>query len=249
MENIQSNINIPNITSNNQSSFVSKLPNMPSISSIKNPLEKSPGEKVMDTFSLNTKPTLSINQQNTSSIFGWGFRFLLLIVILLLLFVNSWTYLEKGTDLFSSTLRKGFVKTSTSILNTIEDSFENAVKGTRFSTGIIGDSVKSSINLVRAMITTKLNKNEKATMKVPEKTTTSNLNKEINKKHGKNDIPQPHDTEDNIQSSKKKYCYIGHATPHNACVEINDTGKCLSGKVFKSQKECENYEPVAPMNH
>ena len=101
----------------------------------------------------------------SGSSLGWGFRIFLLLFILVLLLVNAWTYLEKGKDVFSDNLRTNFLDGSKGVFNTIQSSFENLVDGTRFSKGILADSVKSMINLVRATLTTKLSKGENAKIK------------------------------------------------------------------------------------
>lgn len=246
MESVKSTLNnITNMGNNDSvmSNITSKVPEIPS-----NPLEKSSTERLMDKFSLSSKPSIpslqSVNQESGGSSMGWGFRFFLLLFILILLLVNAWTYLEKGKDIFSENLRKGFLSGSKGIFNTIQTSFENLVDGTRFSKGILADSVKSFINLIRATLTTKLSKNENAKMKQDEEKK-AKLSKEINSKKNKKDKPKKDESESEIQQNKKgNYCYIGHLSPQNACIQVNDVKKCMSGKVFNTMKECEGYKPI-----
>jgi len=247
MESVKSTLNnITNMGKNNSmiSNISNKIPELPS-----NPLEKSSTEKLMDKFSLSSKPSIpslqSVTQESSSS-FGWGFRIFLLLFILVLLLVNAWTYLEKGKDVFSDNLRNGFLDGSKGFFNSIQSSFDNLVDGTQFSGGVLSDSVKSVINLVRATLTTKLGKGEKATMKQNNETK-KKLTKEINSKKETKEKPEEDKSESEIQTAKKgNFCYIGHQSPHNACVQINDVKKCMSGKIFKSMKECQGYKPIEP---
>lgn len=247
MESVKSTLNnITNMGKNNSmiSNISNKVPELPS-----NPLEKSSTEKLMDKFSLSSKssiPSLQSVTQESSSSFGWGFRIFLLLFILVLLLVNAWTYLEKGKDVFSDNLRNGFLDGSKGFFNSIQSSFDNLVDGTQFSGGVLSDSVKSMINLVRATLTTKLGKDEKATMKQNNKTK-KKLDKEINSKKETKEKPEEDKSESEIQTAKKgNFCYIGHQSPHNACVQVNDVRKCMSGKIFKSMKECQGYKPIEP---
>jgi len=247
MESVKSTLNnITNMGKNNSmiSNISNKIPELPS-----NPLEKSSTEKLMDKFSLSSKPSIpslqSVTQESSSS-FGWGFRIFLLLFILVLLLVNAWTYLEKGKDVFSDNLRNGFLDGSKGFFNSIQSSFDNLVDGKQFSGGVLSDSVKSVINLVRATLTTKLGKGEKATMKQNNETK-KKLTKEINSKKETKEKPEEDKSESEIQTAKKgNFCYIGHQSPHNACVQINDVKKCMSGKIFKSMKECQGYKPIEP---
>ena len=182
MESVKSTLNnITNIGNNDSmmNKISNKIPELPS-----NPLEKSNTQKLLDKFSLSSKPSIPSIQSMTSesgSSLGWGFRIFLLLFILVLLLVNAWTYLEKGKDVFSDNLRTNFLDGSKGVFNTIQSSFENLVDGTRFSKGILADSVKSMINLVRATLTTKLSKGENAKIK-QNKVVKNKLSKEINSK-------------------------------------------------------------------
>ena len=42
----------------------------------------------------------------------------------------------------------------------------------------------------------------------------------------------------NIQNKKDKYCYVGTENGKRTCVQIDDSTKCLSGKIFKNRESC-----------
>jgi len=252
MEGIKSSMNsvsnsVSNVTSNvseKVSNSFSSLPKpefkSPTIPSIVNPLEKTNTEKVMDKFSLSS--TKISPSTSSGPYLGYGFKFFLLFVIIVLLIVNLWAYLEKGTDVFSSKLRGIFVTTGDGVLDTIQKTFDNLVSGTRFGKGVIYDSVSSSLNLMKSMLVTKFKKNEKVFIKQEKE---SKLEKKINKKEELKEEPNEDSSESNIQNHVKgSYCFVGNQTPHNACVEVSDTTKCMSGKLFKTLKECESHNQM-----
>ena len=96
------------------------------------------------------------------------------------------------------------------------------------------------------MFVTRFKKNEKVFIKPKGQINkSSKVGKKINKKEEMNEKPEEDISNSKIQnSSKGKYCFIGHQSPHNACVQLNDTTKCMSGKVFKTLKECEGYNQM-----
>ena len=243
MDNVSNSVSnsVSNVTSNVSEKVSNSFSSVPEFkSSFGNPLEKTNTEKVMEKFSLSSTP--GTNSRSSDSYLGYGFKFFLLFVILALLVVNLWAYLEKGTDIFSGKLRDIFVNTGDGVLDTIQKTFDNMVSGTRFGKGIIYDSVSSSLNLMKSMLITKFKKNEKVFIK-PEKE--SKLKKKINKKEELKQKPNEDSSESNIQNHVKgSYCFIGNQTPHNACVEISDTTKCMSGKLFKTLKECEGHNQM-----
>lgn len=208
-----------------------------------NPLsEKS--NSVMDKFSMssNNISMPSIKPQSTWQ--SWAIRIFLLFIILALLGINLWAYLVKGTDLFSDKLRSVVSTGGKSFFDTLQTAFDNMVQGTRFSTGIIADSVKSSIDVLKGVFTS-VEKGESVTLKQDtpkKKNKKSEVSKVLNKENKKGDEVEPDMSESEIQKKTPGFCYIGHQTPHNACVEIDDTKKCMSGKFFKSMEECRNYK-------
>jgi hypothetical protein len=209
-----------------------------------NPLsEKSNSQDIMNKFPISSENIYipSIKPQSTWQ--SWIIRIILLFIILALLGINLWAYLVKGTDLFSGKLRDVVSTGGNSFFDTIQTAFDNTAQGTRFSTGIVADSFKSLINVLKGVFTS-VKKGESITLKqeTPITNKKSKLSKVLNKENKKEDA-KPDMTESEIQKKNAGFCYIGHQTPHNACVKIDDTKKCMSGKFFKSMDECRNYKP------
>jgi len=226
-------------------------------STLKDITEKSNTLKIMDKFSL-TPPTVeeikqSVTPIKTTSVFSWGTRLILLFIILALLATNSYKYLAKGEDGFLKNLVESFLN----VLDTIKDFFENTFKGTKLGGNIIITSIKDFINLLKSLL---LSIKSKEDIYVKQKkdnnnigdnnkvggnklTKNSKVGKSVNKNKKKNNKPNNDTSDSKIQMKEGGYCYIGYQTPHNACIKVEDVGKCMSGKVFKTKTMCDDYIP------
>ena len=95
-------------------------------------------------------------------------RFFLLFIIFILVIITFGAYLVKGKTDNSSYLR-GIFSGGNAFMDTFEQTFNKLIEGTRFSGGVLAGSVKSVINLIKAMFTS-LDKGENAYIKQkPEK--------------------------------------------------------------------------------
>ena len=221
------------------------------------PFKSSPMDDAMSKLSMDksSMPSMpSISTEGSTSTSSWVIRLLLLFIILALLSANLITYMQKGTDVFSGKLRTFFSTSGKSFFDTVEKGFDNTVEGTYFSSGILKDSVKSVINLLKGLfIVDNLSSEEKKVAKMKVKNKKNKKNKKNNgksvedslKDKKNNENVKPDISESEIQKKVEGFCFIGHQAPHNACIKVTDTSKCLSGKIFKTQNECENYKPDA----
>ena len=216
------------------------------------PQQQSNSQKIMDKFSL-TPPTVeqikqSVTPVKTSSTFSWGTRLILLFIILALLATNSYKYLAKGEHVFL----KNIIDTVLSILDTIRDFIENTFKGSKIGGNIIITSIKDFINLLKSIfLSLKENKNvyikqskkEKNPVKKGSEKNDNKVGKSVNNNKKKNNKPVNDTSDSKIQKKEGGYCYVGYQTPHNACIKVDDVGKCMSGRVFKTKARCDEYIP------
>ena len=175
--------------------------------------------------------------QNTDSLTNnWDmlyiFKIFLIIIILALLGLNIFTYLEKGTDFFSHLINeygqfipKGIKKT----LNISE-------KGTKLGLDVAAGTLKD----VKDVMDKDLGFHAK-TWKARDK----NLEKSINAGNfrGINNFPQyePQESDDKIQENNKKgWCYVGTDRTFRSCIKVNKSEKCMSGKIFPTKDICIN---------
>ena len=213
-----------------------------------NPLqEKSNSEKVLEKFSFVPSNNSSIiNNQNS---FGsWMTRFFLLFIIFILVIITFGAYLVKGKTEDSSKLRMVFSKGGNAFMDTFQQTFNKLIEGTRFSGGVLAGSVKSVVNLIKVMFTS-LDAGENAYIKQkpnkPKKLKKNgkNIEKNVMKQEKKKIDAKPDESKSSIQEKKKPgFCFIGHQSPHNACIQLDDTKKCMSGKVFDTMDQCVNFK-------
>ena len=60
---------------------------------------------------------------------------------------------------------------------------------------------------------------------------------------GLNNFPQhePDETDSKVQEqSKKGWCYIGTDRTFRSCIKVNESDKCMSGKIFPTKDICIN---------
>ena len=157
-------------------------------------------------------------------------------------------YLVKGTTEGSQTLRTVFSKGGGALIDTIEQTFNKFVDGTRFSGGVLAGSIKSVLNLIKTMFIS-LDYNDKVYVKQKAKNNKnknkkSKMEEEVMKKKEEKKETSPDNNNSTIQEKKKPgFCYVGYQAPHNACIQLDDVKKCMSGKVFNRMDSCLNYRP------
>ena len=212
-----------------------------------NPLqEKSNTEKVLEKFSFTPSNDNIEFNMNSNSGGSWMTRIFLLIIIVILMIITFGAYLVKGKTEGSKTLRTVFSKGGGALMDTMEQTFNKFVEGTRFSGGVLAGSVKSMLNLIKTMFVS-LDYQDKIYVKQKEKKKKegkSKMEKEVMEKGEDGGNASPDSVESTIQKKKKPgFCYVGYQAPHNACIQLDDVKKCMSGKAFDTMDECVNYKP------
>ncbi len=216
-----------------------------------NPLqEKSNTENVLEKFSFTPSNDNSPLSMKTNSGSSWVTRIFLLIIIVILMIFTFGAYLVKGKSEGSKTLRAVFSKGGGALIDTVEQTFNKFVEGTRFSGGILAGSVKSILNLIKTMFISldyqeKIYVKQKENKKRKKKEEKSKMEKEVMEKKGNGgESASPDSVKSTIQEKKKPgFCYVGYQAPHNACIQLDDVKKCMSGKVFNTMDDCVNYKP------
>jgi hypothetical protein len=214
-----------------------------------NPLqEKSNTEKVFEKFSFTNNNSVT-NLKPVNSKGSWLTRFFLLFIIIILVIITFGAYLVKGKTENSNDLRILFSKGGNAFMDTLQETFNKLIEGTRFSGGVLSGSVKSIINLFKALFTSlDVEKNTYIKQEKKVKSNKKNKKNELEEKvmkNNKNDSkPSPDNNDSTIQEKKKPgFCYVGYQAPHNACIQLDDVKKCMSGKIFNTMDECINFKP------
>ena len=179
---------------------------------------------------------ISPTQLNTASTNSWDmfyiFKIFLIILILALLGLNVFTNLEKGTDFFTHLINEY----GQFIPNVIKKTLNISEKGTKLGLDVAAGTIKD----VKDIIEKDIGFHAK-TWKARDK----NLEKSIDAGNfrGMNNFPQyePHETDDKIQEKNKKgWCYVGTDRTFRSCIKVNESEKCMSGKIFPTKEICIN---------
>jgi len=172
----------------------------------------------------------------TSNIDGWStmyiLKIILIIIILALLGFNIFAYMARGTDIFSNFIKHH----GTYIPQGIKNIMGITEKGTKLGLDVAADTIDDAKNIM-----------EKSTG-IHEKTWRArdkNLEQSINKGNmsGLNKFPdhEPDATDSQIQESGKKgWCYVGTDRTFRSCIKVNESEKCMSGKIFPTKDICIN---------
>lgn len=109
---------------------------------------------------------------------------------------------------------------------------------------VVSDTAKAGIDIAEGTVQDVGNLMIKASSGGVDADAKKNLNAVINNsKHSKSD-PDPDSTENPIQkpiaSGKGGWCLVGEYKNKRGCVEVSDSGKCMSERVFPTQKMCLN---------
>jgi hypothetical protein len=220
---------------------------------------KSISESISEQIDVSSSSSSSLSSSSS-----WNFfkiiRYILIVIILLFLAYNLFSYLGKKT--------KGGTNVMGNIGNTVGKVFKqtanNTVKGTK---GLVNTGANTIGNTI--------NKLEDATKKIVHKSSKSitsgvyQLENKIGKKYGKkkrnkiddnnegvgqalNDAtkkynnppppPVPDDagsrTQSNQVSNKTGYCYIGEDRGFRSCIKVNESDTCMSGDIFPTRDIC-----------
>ena len=181
-------------------------------------------------------PAFKAPSKTPTSTNGWDtmtiLKIFLIILILALLGFNVFAYLAKGTDVFSNFM----AAYGNYIPEGIKRMLNLSEKGTELGLDVAAGTVKD----VKKVIKKTANANSKLW-----KARDKNLEKSINEGNfvGLNNHPQhiPDKTDSRVQEKNKKgYCYIGTDRTHRSCIKVNESDKCMSGKIFPTKAICIN---------
>lgn len=109
---------------------------------------------------------------------------------------------------------------------------------------VVSDTAKASIDIAEGTVQDVGNLMIKASSGGVGADAKKNLNAVINNSKHANTDPDPDSTENPIQkpiaSGKGGWCLVGEYKKKRGCVEVSDADKCMSERVFPTQKMCLN---------
>ena len=181
---------------------------------------------------INTVPGATVSSWNWATVA----KIMLIIIIISALGFNILAYLAQGTDYLSK-----IVETIASYLpGGLGRTLQLSARGTALG----GEVAAGTIEDVEKIVTGAAPSKDDASLKHKDiwDKRDQNLSDAIDKRQisGINTMPQhePDESDSSIQNQKGKWCYVGTDRGYRSCVEMKDSQKCLSGKIFPSQQKC-----------
>ena len=173
------------------------------------------------------------------------FRIGLIIIILLFLGVNIFSYLgdflQKVKD--SHFIQSVLQSLGYGITETTKEITHVTAEGAKLGVDVAAGTVESGVDVIQGQLD--IDPNQKQT------TSTSSSNKQqqdpsLNSAlaHAEdNTEPQPDDASSSTQrlgTGKSGYCYIGEDRGFRSCIKVKEGDTCMSGEIFPSQQICVN---------
>lgn len=170
------------------------------------------------------------------------FRIGLIIIILLFLGVNIFSYLGdflqkvKDSHFIQSILKSlGY-----GITETTKDITQVTAEGAKLGVDVAAGTVESGIDVIQGQLD--IDPNQKQTTPSNKQQQDPSLNSAL--AHAEdNTEPQPDDASSSTQrngTGKSGYCYIGEDRGFRSCIKVKEGDTCMSGEIFPSQQICVN---------
>ncbi len=166
-------------------------------------------------------------------------KIFLIVVILALLGFNVFAYLAKGTDVFKNFMVSYGKYIPEGIKRTLNLTEKGTALGLDVAAGTIHD-VKKVITKETGVATNETDGPAK-TWKARDKKLERSI--DAGNFKGLNNFPQhePDETDSKVQEKGKKgWCYIGTDRTFRSCIKVNESDKCMSGKIFPTKDICIN---------
>lgn len=192
----------------------------------------------MDADNIITEtPDLSYDSSTANTGLSWStlIRYFIIILILIFLGFNIFTYLGKITDWILDLIKPvlaffgyGIAKTTKQIVNV-------SATGTKGLVDVTAGTVNDGVDLLEKGLSSK-RKRAKKDMSDMKAIDNSVINQQSD--------PMPDDAGSRTQASKAKgkagYCYIGEDRGFRSCIKVGEADMCMSGDIFPTHDVCIN---------
>lgn len=195
------------------------------------------------TSTINSKTINSKDGFFTSNGKSFFFRIGLIIIILLFLGINIFSYLgdflQKIKD--SHFIQDILKSLGYGITETTKEVTEITAEGAKLGVDIAAGTVESGIDVIQGQLDIDPNQKQ-TTFTSSNKQQDPSLNAAL--AHAEDNIePQPDDAFSSTQrlgTGKSGYCYIGEDRGFRSCIKVKEGDTCMSGEIFPSQQICVN---------
>ena len=194
--------------------------------------------------SINTTPSKSSNSFSSKSKY---FRIGLIIIILLFLGINIFSYLGNFLQNLKQTsaplLKKILESLGYVVTETTKDVTNVAAKGAKLGVDVAAGTITSGVDVIQGQLDGK-----ESSSSPPSNSNTNNNSLEPSLSSALADAedkfdPQPDDSFSSTQRlgpGKSGFCYIGEDRGFRSCIKVNSGDTCMSGNIFPSNDICVN---------
>jgi len=191
---------------------------------------------ISSTPGLPSTPAVGANGATASPAgWSWGtiFKVFLILVVLAILGLNVFTYLAKGSDLFSEILGR-FTHKLPAVL---QDTVELSEKGTELGIEVAGGTVQSAGDV----LTRELGLRHSQMWENRDRTLKNAVEQRRMPHINEHPEYEPDRSDSNVQAKRKPgWCYIGTDRGFRSCIRVGDSDKCMSGRIFPTRDICIN---------
>jgi hypothetical protein len=160
-------------------------------------------------------------------------KMLSLLLMVVLLGLNVYYYMTEGITFFAKMMGEGVENTEEETKRGAETIKKALEKGNKKEDLEKDDDEDVKLDLKKTL------QNEERGDKVSAGKDDEDTEEDKDKKD--KTVPSPDlSSHDDLQRSKRKYCYVGNLGGKRSCAEIHESDKCISGDIFPTEEICIN---------
>jgi hypothetical protein len=189
----------------------------------------------MDAANIITEtPNLSYDGSTANTGLAWTtiIRYFIIILILIFLGFNIFTYLGNFTEWIRNLFQPVLAFFGYGVAQTTKQIVNVSATGTKGLVDVTAGSVTGGIDMIQKGLSKK--KKGKNAMKAIDNSVRNQQASE----------PMPDDAGSKTQASKPRgkagYCYIGEDRGFRTCIQVGEADMCMSGDIFPSHDICIN---------
>ena len=189
----------------------------------------------MDADNIITEtPDLSYDSSTANTGLPWStiIRYFMIILILIFLGFNIFTYLGKITEWLLDLIKKILAFFGYGIAETTKQVVKVSATGTKGLVDVTAGTVTGGINILEKGLSPKKKRGK------------SDMQALDNAVRNQQSEPMPDDAGSKTQASKARgkagYCYIGEDRGFRSCIQVGEADMCMSGDIFPTHDVCIN---------
>ena len=189
----------------------------------------------MDADNIITEtPDLSYDSSTTNTGLQWStiIRYFMIILILIFLGFNIFTYLGKITEWLLDLIKPILALFGYGIAETTKQVVKVSASGTKGLVDVTAGTVTGGINMLEKGLSPKKKRGK------------SDMQALDNSVRNQQYEPMPDDAGSKTQASKARgkagYCYIGEDRGFRSCIQVGEADMCMSGDIFPTHDVCIN---------